>query len=291
MQPMFGFWKFIWVCINAACDATIANLKLDPTKMIIGLIGLGLGFLLFWWKRGRQGAQNKVIEDFLWISLPLLIIVMSVFIFNLFRSPYLIYRAEHEKARQLIQGAETRAQSAELALEQERDRNSPNFELSWTSSVIGDGTMVKDGEKTYYTESYLQVGVLNHGAPSVIKDWKGLIRLADGTELEGTLLVGSERNVHVPVKTKNGRVELPISPSLISQWSNTPIPTGGRGVGSVMFLFPPGQREKMQGGMGALVLKLWDINNKEYRIEIPWKKQELLEPHEIFQLPGMNPSR
>lgn len=232
-------------------------------------------------------AQERTVEDFLWIIGPFAIIVLVVFIFNLFRSPYLVYRADHENEQRLFQTIENRAQSAEQALQQERDKNSPKFELSWASSVIGDGVLIENGRRTNYTELYLQIGVLNRGAPSVIKEWKGLLRLTDGKELEGRLLLGNDKSIHTPVETKHGRIELPISPNLIPKWSITPIPTGGRGVGSVVFLFPPGMKEKMEGPGGAFVVKLWDMNGKEYKIEAPWQKFEIPDIHDINALPGM----
>jgi hypothetical protein len=172
-------------------------------------------------------------------------------------------------------------------LEQEKDKSRPKFEIVTAGQAIGDAVLTESGKSAYFTDAYLQVAVLNHGAPSVIKEWKEFITLKDGTELEGRLLMGTEKSIHSSVNGPRGRVELPIYPSLISVWSITPIPTGGRGVGSVIFLFPQGTKAKFEAQGGIVTLKLWDVSGKEYDSVVPWKAPQ--PNQEVYMLPGMGP--
>lgn len=154
-------------------------------------------------------------------------------------------------------------------LDAERDRNSPKFELSWATPVVGTGTVTsRRGVRSSFSDFYIQIAVLNHGAPSVIKDCQGFARLSDGTVVQGELLIGNEKNIHVSV----GSQELPVAPELMPVWSITPIPRGGRGVGSVIFKLPAGLRKKLEGPGAAIKVELWDIAGKEYDVTVPWQK-------------------
>jgi hypothetical protein len=292
MGPSVGFWGFVWMCLGAAKDATLARLKWDAQAVITGAILLLVGYLLFRWRRGKKVAKDRAWEEFLWGIAPLAIFAICLFVFNCFRSPHLVYQAEHEKAQQLIQQADTHAKQAEHdketlseELRQEKDKSQPKFEIVTAVTVFGEGNLQENGRKKYFSNAYLQVGVLNHGAPSVIKDWKEFVRLTNGTVLEGHLLIGDEKHIHMSTNGPRGRTELPIYPSLVSTWSVTPIPTGGRGVGSVIFIFPLGTKAQVEGPGGAIILKLWDIGGKEYVAEVPW--QAVKSDQEIYTLPGM----
>jgi hypothetical protein len=161
----------------------------------------------------------------------------------------------------------------------------PEFELTWTAATIGEGDFEEGRHKIRLTSSYIQIAVLNHGAPSVIKECKGSVRLTDGTELEGKLLLSSR---NLTVNQWVGRTKLPMSPSLISGWSSVPIPTGGRGVGSVIFMFPAGTKTKADGPGGVLIFKIVDIEGREYKIEAPWQKSQTPDFGSMVPaLPGM----
>jgi hypothetical protein len=293
MQPtILGFWAFVWKCIAMAVDVTSGLFKLEPKPMIITAIALAFGFYLYWRKRGKEKTKEKFTDHLHLVIVPMGIMVLAVFAFNLLRSPYLIYRATHETATSILQQSKTYTNQLEQEkrtlgreLEQERDKSQPKFEIVTAAASIGEGDLLENGKRIYFGDTYLQVAVLNHGAPSVIKEWKGFVRLKNGTELEGRLLMGREKNIHMTANGPRGRVELPIYPSLITIWSITPIPTGGRGVGSVIFVFPRGTKVQAEGPGGAVVLKLWDISGKEYRAEVPWQAPP--PNQEVYMLPGM----
>src|SRR6267378_4208618 len=102
MQPTAGFWEFVRMCFDAAWDATLAYLKLEPRAVGIAVVALIAGFLLFWWRRGVKKAQEKAVEDFLWITAPFAGIALILLVVNIVRSPHLVYRADQEGARQVI---------------------------------------------------------------------------------------------------------------------------------------------------------------------------------------------
>ena len=227
-------------------------------------------------------------EEFLWGISPLLIVGICWFIFNCVRSPLLVYREEAGKAKQRVDQAETRATQAESALAQEKDKAQPKFELNWAPPSIGEGVIITNGYEEKVADIYIQVSVLNRGAPSVINGCKGIVRLKDGSQLESLSYEPAE--AHISMRVPHGRISLPTSPSLIKVWANTPIPTGGRGFGYILFKFPSGTKGKMSGPGGAFILKIWDIAGKEYKTEIPWSAATG-PTNDVFSLPGMPPVR
>ena len=196
-----------------------------------------------------------------------------------------IVNEDHEVFVSRVKTLKSEKQSVLSELQQERDRNNPKFKVDWLNPVVGRGVKIDHGHRRTYTETYLQVSVLNQGADSVIKEWKETLKLKDGREVEGELIYGG--SIHVPVDTLNGRIELPISPSLIEKWSTVPIQRGGRGIGSVIFLFPQQDEKNYRGG--TIILKLWDINSGKYEIEAPLAKENQL--GELRTMPVMGPNQ
>ncbi len=100
MQPIAGFWAFVWSCIKAAEEATRAFFGLNVKTVIVGALLLILGFILFRIRRGKDKTKEKI-EDYLLISLaPIGVFVVLLFVFNLVRAPYLVYAAAYAKAKQ-----------------------------------------------------------------------------------------------------------------------------------------------------------------------------------------------
>jgi len=158
------------------------------------------------------------------------------------------------------------------------------FEVANLPPSTGEGYLDQDGRREYLSNVYIQVAVLNHGTPSIIKDWKGLLRLQDGTLVEGVVMkVGT---MNVAVNGPNGPVRMPTSPMLLEPWSRKPIPTGERVVGCLIFKFPPGMSKKIAGPGGAFILKLWDDQGRETTLDLPWEEHKVTD---ILSLPGMDP--
>jgi uncharacterized membrane protein len=259
---LFRYWGGIfWESLKG----TIFTVWETPAGIAWSVVVLFLTILWLWRKHGWTGMRAAfwtTVGEGLLIAF---VAFVLVFLWRFINRPYEHWKAENEQVKAL----EQEKKSLEAELEKERDRNSPKFELSWAAATAGNATFIgTDGSKSQFSDFYLQIGVLNHGAPSVIKEWKGLARFNDGTIVEGQLLVGSQKNIHVRMHGQ----ELPLEPQLIPTWSVIPIPTGGRAVGSVIFKLPAGLKEKLEMQGAAFVVKLWDISGREYLIEIPYAK-------------------
>lgn len=289
LMPPIGFWAFVRLCVNTAWTATISYLNWNAKSVIIGAISLVLGLVLFAIARNKKDAQSKAWERFLLIVAPTGLVACLLFIFNLCRSPLLVYRAQQgtvQQAEARVKQVENEKKVIASDLEQEKDKSRPKFEIGWASPTVGEGYEIMHGHRGNFTDVYLQVSVLNHGAPSVINGCKGIAHLIDGTELEAIPYEPSAAYIHV--HGPYGLDLLPTSPSLLKIWSITPIPTGGRGIGYVLFKFPSGTKKKFEGPGGKFIIKVWDISGKESQSEILWSNNP---PKEILSLPGMAPMR
>lgn len=160
----------------------------------------------------------------------------------------------------------------------------PKFEIEVASAAIGEGYEVEHGQRENFADLYVQVSVLNHGAPSVINGCKVILHLLDGSELESIPFEPRKASIHV--QGPRGLDLLPTSPSLLKVWSNTPIPTGGRGIGYVLFKFPSGTKKRFEGPGGKFIIKIRDVNGNIYTSETAWTGSH---PKEVTSLPGMEP--
>jgi hypothetical protein len=189
--------------------------------------------------------------------------------------------------RDQYHGALIATQETQTVQKKLDELSQPKFDLFWAPPVIGEGLESERGHRYHFCDLYLQVSVLNNGAPSVIRDCKGFLRLKDGTQLEGLLWEPAE--MQLKAITTRGPRSLPTGPLLLKIWGITPIPTGGRGVGYVLFRFPSGTAERFMGPGGDIILKLWDRAGKEYKLENPWSPTST--PEYVMTLPGMNEAR
>jgi hypothetical protein len=177
------------MCFKAAGDATLARLKWDPEAVITGAVLLLIGYFLFRWRRGKSHAQDRASEEFLWGIGPLVIFAIGLFIFNCIRLPYLVYRAEHEKAEQLVRQADTRADLAEQekkSLAAQLEKTKPQLQPKIDSALVGPA-----GDK----ENAI-VGIIgkieNLGAPGTVEEFWIDLKFDDGRVLKGEIAGGPE---------------------------------------------------------------------------------------------------
>lgn len=177
MEPTIGFWKFVWMCLGEAWDATIGFLNWDIKTVVTGIILLGIGYFLFSLRRGKKTAQKRAREDFLLTFAPLGLFAIGLFGFNCLRSPYLIYHADHENARQLVGQADNRAGEAERKeheAEQKLETQAPRLEGVMEQAVFGEKS------DTHRGMAVLQVEVKNTGgSPSIAEEYASEIRCGE----------------------------------------------------------------------------------------------------------------
>jgi hypothetical protein len=258
------------MCIRAAYETTLANLKLELTNVIVGAIALTLGYLLFRFKRGKKHANKKAIDDGLWIFAPLGIVVVCVFAFNIVRSPHLVYRVEHDKAQELINKAEARANAAEqekqrLAAELERTKPDLRPEIY----NLGSGPAGKGGKDVLV----LVLGTIrNLGASgSVDKFWLDL-RVGDRL-LGGEFPVPPAPKLKLMFgKTKEGRQ---ITFSGQDYWTRTAraqlIAKDFSADGWIMAVFRGVTQKEVYDRMATVILTCSDMTGKKSSAEFSFR--------------------
>ena len=274
MQPI-GFWAFVWLCIGKAAKSTRTLLEWNVKTCVLGACTLILGFFLYWWKFGKSGAQIRAWDDVVWIIAPMIILAIGIFIFNLLRSPVLVYRAEQEK----VEEVKTKARELDNALLSladklriEQDRNRPIFEVTCGTSIMGNDTLT-DGKTTeYHTHVFLPVTVLNHGAPSIIRNLRFTATLKDGRAFEGFHFIPTQKEL--VFNMPDGHLAFLTTDSLISRGTVTPIPTGGQADGFIYYEFPAGLLNDFHDPETIFSLEVKDIASNIYILKVPGGRSE-----------------
>jgi hypothetical protein len=291
MQPVAGFWAFIWLCIKAAEETTRAFFGLNMKTVVSGVLVLIVGFLFFRYRRGHEAAKTKVEDYFIFSLAPLGGFVALLFVYNLIRSPYLVYTAEFAKAKQSLANVQQHANAleqekatlvSELAIE--KDKSQPKFELGWGTSILGNDVVVRGNHKERHTHIFLPVTVLNHGAPSIIKGLRVTAKLKDGQELEGSAFIPSQPEFvfHMPDES----LKFSTSASLAVRGTANPIPTGGQVDGYVFYEFPPDILKELGDPATLFILQVTDIAGNTYQGRITMAGPK---PTQMSTSPGLLP--
>jgi hypothetical protein len=233
--------------------------------MIIGAISLILGYLFFSQRRGNKSAQDRAWEDFLLIFAPAGVIAVSILLFNCIRSPYLVYREEHEKAQQLVQQADTRAGLAEQEkknLAAQLEKSKPNLQPKVDITFVAPA-----GDRTNAI-----IGVLgkieNLGAPGTVEDLWLDLRFDDGRMINGELAASPENKQRVYLgKNVQGKKAF-LSGS--EYWANKRseiIPTYGHVDGFLMALVRNITMQEILTKKRVIVLTCSDITGAKHSTE------------------------
>jgi hypothetical protein len=265
MEPI-SFWAFTKLCLAKAAHSTVDFMDWNMKSIAIGAVVLAIGFLLFWWQRGRADAQHRAWEDFLWIFAPMVIVFACLLIFNIFRSPLLVYREKQEQLQtsdEHVKKLEREKAAAVSELAQERDKRRPKFEITYGNSIVSSVTLhLPDGRMEEHSSVFLPVTVYNQGAPSIIKRPQLALKLKDGSLVEGERFMPAQKEiVFSGVNVRYSRDQA------LALRASTPIPTGGQCDGYLMFIFPPELRKEL-GGKITFILTIYDIEGNPYVVEI-----------------------
>jgi hypothetical protein len=264
-----GFWGFVRLCLQTTWDATLSKLKWDAETVIIGAASAICGYLLFWWARGAKNVQDRAWEDFLLLFAPAGVLAVILFIFNGLRSPYLVYKKERDSAQQIVTQLESRARDAEQKLAVEMDKSQPKFEIGWATAILGNDTLTNKttGATEHHTHVFLPVTVLNHGAPSIIRNLRMAVALKDGRSFEGYPFLPNQKEL--VFNLPDGPIKFSTESSLMKKGTANPIPTGGQADGFIYYEFPPGLLQDFYDPETVFTLEVKDINRKVYAVKIP----------------------
>jgi hypothetical protein len=114
MQPI-NFWFFIWRSLGRATVDTTEFFGLDIKTIITTTLLLGCGFFLQWKIRGASETKDEIYKFAIATAMPFVLFVSALFLYNVFRAPYLVYVAEFSKIKQKFSDAETAKSIAESA--------------------------------------------------------------------------------------------------------------------------------------------------------------------------------
>ncbi len=255
--------------------------------MVVGAISLIIGLILFAAARSKKDAQSKAWERFLLIVAPAGLIAILLFVYNLCRSPLLVYRAQQgavQQAEARVKQVESEKKEIATNLEQEKDKSQPKFELGWGTSIIGNDVVVRGNHKERHTHIFLPVTVLNHGAPSIIRGLRVTAKLKDGRELEGSAFIPSQPEFvfHMPDES----LKFSTSASLAARGTANPIPTGGQVDGYVFYEFPPDILKELRDPATLFILQVTDIAGNIYQGRITMSGPK---PTQMSTSPGLLP--
>lgn len=251
MEMFNHIGSFLWaVCTNWAGYST--------EGIIVALVA-------FW-----HSLRNKPVSRWLAITLALLFLFVA------------FLKAWDDQYHAALD-AQRKEKEAELKFE---TLTKPQFEIDTPSVIIGVGSRTINGHKIPINTISFKMSVLNHGAPSVIRSWKCFLQSKEGVVVEGIEM--EDDKMHLMVNGPYGEVPISTNPSFLKTWSVTPIPTGGRGVGFLAFQFPAGTKEKMYAPGGQVILKLWDMANVEYTVNVPWDPPPPGDIKYDYSPPGMD---
>lgn len=143
------------------------------------------------------------------------------------------------------------------------------IDKSLTPQLIPEGALLAAGVASNGTETQtaltLRLDIFNLGMPSIVKGW----RLRVNTPAKGSFLASPvflEGRISLPDVSGKGGIELS-DQDYIFKKTETPIPTGGKASGFLIF-FIPFQIEEIctQETTAQLIFK--DVKNQSYSLEI-----------------------
>ncbi len=114
------FWTFMWRCLDRAATLTAHFFGLDLKTVLTTAGLLGLGFLIHRGVRGATETKEEILKFVILTGAPFFIFLTGLFLFNTFKSPYLIYAEEYGKAKAKIDettGQKTALEARVAALE------------------------------------------------------------------------------------------------------------------------------------------------------------------------------
>jgi hypothetical protein len=262
MEPV-GFWQFVRMCIQSAEDATLSFLGWDTKTLLLGAASLVIGYFLFWWKRGRKDTQQRAREDFLLIVAPLALLGLSLFIFNLARSPFLVYRNTEHSLQQRVQKLEQDNQICAKALAEEKDKSQPKLTLNIDQLAVGEwhaGALPRE------TGVLVFASLTNDGAPSIAEGWRLEVALPDGRSVKLPSVYMS------PHTTSSGRGWKMDNDPLYEK-AMTPIERGAKPRGTLLFLTTAFTYKEMKEVGTKYILNCIDIHGKGVQGELTWTEQ------------------
>ncbi len=116
METDLSFWSYLVLWISTAWSTTFEFLGANLKVVLVFPITVALGYVFHYFWGGRKSAVEALRILFFWIIAPSVVIFAIIFVYNLFRAPYILHRQVESKAK---------AQAAAFA----KERNELNSEI------------------------------------------------------------------------------------------------------------------------------------------------------------------
>lgn len=93
---MWAWLQYEWLCFCRAYSNTIGFIGWNRKTLLISLL-FPLGLIIFWRVRGFEAAMDQILVLVSFTILPLGIVFACLFLFNLVRAPYCLYRDQQNQ--------------------------------------------------------------------------------------------------------------------------------------------------------------------------------------------------
>lgn len=107
-MQLLTFWTFVWRCFGRAASDTAHWIELSFRSVIAAVVLFVLGFGLYWLVRGASETKDELSKYAVLTVVPFLLFITGLFLVNLFRAPYAIYKLEQAKVQNELLDATTR---------------------------------------------------------------------------------------------------------------------------------------------------------------------------------------
>jgi hypothetical protein len=110
------FWPFLIRCLAKSATETADSFDLKMRAFIITIVLFIMGFVLLYLVKGPEVTREELHKYLILVPAPAILFLAGLFLYHMFRAPYLIYVEEYAKAQTKVAVAEQIQRDVEDAL-------------------------------------------------------------------------------------------------------------------------------------------------------------------------------